>query len=67
MTPTSEEMIKSYAEERRAGGDLLGWTIDVDHQQATFVIPLDVDPGSYPTQISGVRIVLRRMPRPLSL
>lgn len=67
MTSTSEEMIKAYAESRRVSGDLLGWTFDADHDQATFIIPTDVDPETFPKQISGIRIILRRLPRPLSL
>jgi len=67
MTLTSEEMIKSYAENRRASGELLGWTFDADHDQATFIIPTDVDPDTFPKEISGIRVILRRLPRPLSL
>jgi hypothetical protein len=47
MKPSSEKAIKDYAEARRAKGELLGWVMDSELSQVTFVVPIEIDPKSY--------------------
>jgi hypothetical protein len=63
MTPAERERVKRFAESRQASGELLAWSIDEIADQATFFVPLDVNPELFPRRIGSVRIVLTWIPR----
>jgi hypothetical protein len=63
MTPIERERVKRFAARRQAAGELLAWSIDEIADQATFFVPLDVNPELFPGKIGSVRIILTRLPR----
>ncbi|MGW4652053.1 hypothetical protein [Kitasatospora sp. NPDC004289] len=61
----SREQIDAFARERMSTGDLLTWDFDEDSDEVTFFVPPDTDESSYPAEIEGTRVIIRRIPRPL--
>lgn len=67
MTPAEREKVVRFAKKHQAAGELLGWSIDENADQANFYVPLDVEADLFPRRINSVRIVLTWLPRPEEL
>lgn len=58
--------VEAYARKRMEAGDLLTWQLDLDARVVTFFIPSDTDESSYPAQLDGKKVVVRKLPRPVA-
>jgi hypothetical protein len=47
-------------------GELLTWHHDRAARRVTFFVPDDVDEATYPSQLEGNRVELRKLPRPVA-
>jgi len=61
----SRKKIDAFARERMSAGDLLTWDFDEDLDEVTFFVPPEVDESSYPLEIEGTHVVIRKIPRPV--
>ncbi len=63
---TGPQEVEHYAQERMARGEVLTWYYDAQCGEATFYVPDDVQVGTFPENIDGIHIRVRKLPRPLS-
>ncbi|WP_153471584.1 hypothetical protein [Streptomyces kaniharaensis] len=47
-------------------GALLTWDFDEDLDEVTFFVPPEVDESTYPLEIDGTRVFIRKIPRPVA-
>jgi hypothetical protein len=58
--------VEVYARQRMRAGELLTWHHDRAARRVTFFVPEDVDEATYPSQLEGNRVELRKLPRPVA-